>query len=101
MNKFIVLQKSLSRNMGIQEKIFAVRCLVVNSQISKLFLHMLDTVLNAMECKDEPTINSAHSLWRVRSMWADQKKKKKVIKKKRNCSRGQARAEVGTYQRKR
>lgn len=33
MNKFIVLQKSLSRNMGIQEnKIFAVRRLVVNSQ---------------------------------------------------------------------
>ena len=86
--------------MGIQEKIFAVRCLVVNSQISKLFLHMLDAVQNAMECKDEPTINSAHSLWSVRSMWADQKKKK-VIKKKRNCSRGQVRAEVGTYQRKR
>ena len=82
MNKFIVLQKSLSRNIGIQEKIFAVRCLVVNSQISKLFLHMLDAVLNAMECKDEPTINSAHSLWRVRSMWVDQKKKKSDKKEK-------------------
>lgn len=34
MNKFIVLQKSLSRNMGVQEKISAVRCLVVSSQHS-------------------------------------------------------------------
>lgn len=66
--------------MGIQGKIFAVRCLVVNSQISKLFLHMLDAVLNAVERKDEPTINSAHSGWRVSSMWADQKKSDKKRK---------------------
>ena len=58
---------------------------------------MLDAVLKAVEGKDEPTINSAHSVWRVRSMWADQKKKKW---KKRRCSKGQVRAEVGTCQRK-
>ena len=75
MNKFIVLQKLLSINMGIQEKIFAVRCLEVNSQISKVFLHMLDTVLNSAECKDEPGVDSAHSVWGVRSMWADQKER--------------------------
>ena len=48
---------------------------------SKLFLLMLDAVLKAVEGKDESTINSAHSVWRVRRMWADQKKKKKVKEK--------------------
>lgn len=88
--------------MGIQEKIFVGKGQVSGGQQpdSKLFLHMLDAVLKAVEGKDEPTINSAHSVWRVRRRWADQKKKKKKKWKKRRCSKGQVRAEVGTCQRK-